>query len=264
MQQQYDITNSLDYFRHQRPGIQCWDFVSSFPDVQFLSLHNNSRRFRFYFWIYVFCTKSGALHPPTCTENQESSRGQVREIFLQALFFVLERTECGRNTLHFCWLFMAVYFVCSLWVFWLFSLSLESQIWKQISVWALLKIIQKTHFLDPQKTFPSDSHLQKALKPINQLYIEYKPLSFIVHHPPNIENTTQLVEFMQMVGRIESLPGGTSNSTQLWLRDYLDYDSKIRTNNNTGEYKPSYINAPQFLSDRLMEDKNIVFYHREG
>lgn len=69
---------------------------------------------------------------------------------------------------------------------------------------------------------------------------------------------------MHMVERIESLPGGLSNSSQLWLRDFIDYDYKLYSKRNTSEpYQLSYNKAPQFLSDRLMEDKNIVFYHRE-
>lgn len=117
--------------------------------------------------------------------------------------------------------------------------------------------------LDPQKTFPYDSHLQKALKPINEILVEYKPLSFIVHQPPKIENSTQLAEFMKMIVQIESLPGALPDVTQLWLRDYLEYDLRTGGTNSTEEYQPSYQNTPKFLNERLMADKNIVLYHKE-
>jgi hypothetical protein len=59
-----------------------------------------------------------------------------------------------------------------------------------------------------------------------------------------------------MVDRIETLPGGLKNSTQLWLRDYIDYDELKYLKQNTSEpYHLSYAKAPQFLSDHLMEDK---------
>jgi hypothetical protein len=118
---------------------------------------------------------------------------------------------------------------------------------------------------DPQKTFPSDSHLQKSLRPINQLYIEYSPLSFIVNRPPDVENITDLAVFMEMVERIEALPGTyDKNMTFLWLRDYIHYDQRLYEKmNTTDSYLISYGNVQEFLADRMMEDKNVVVYHKE-
>jgi hypothetical protein len=70
---------------------------------------------------------------------------------------------------------------------------------------------------------------------------------------------------MNMVNRIESMPDALSNSSELWLRDYIKYDYNAYIKQNTSEpYQLTYNNAENFLREKLMDDKNIVFYHRDG
>ncbi|KAI6242635.1 Patched domain-containing protein 3 [Aphelenchoides fujianensis] len=116
---------------------------------------------------------------------------------------------------------------------------------------------------NPQKTFPLNSHLQQSLRPIDRLIVEYAPLSFVVNKPPAI---SQVPEFLAMVEEIESLPGTYGdNTTHLWLRDFLRYDQrKHQKSNSSAAYTPSYQRTPDFLVDRMMADKNVVKWHKEG
>ena len=62
------------------------------------------------------------------------------------------------------------------------------------------------------------------------------------------------------------------NLSLLWLREYIDYDRRLHlraeanaTNAKLGiEYAPSYQRTPAFLIDRMMEDKHIVHWHKDG
>ncbi|KAI6186174.1 Patched domain-containing protein 3 [Aphelenchoides besseyi] len=131
-----------------------------------------------------------------------------------------------------------------------------------ISSYCGISLMETT--FDPQKTFPFDSHLQLSLIPINRLYVEYSPLSFIVNKPPDIRNHTELELFYEMVKELEDLPQTRKNMTHLWLRDYLDYNHQKHLQSNTSsDYTPNYQRTPDFLTAQLLDDKNVVLWHKE-
>uniref|UniRef100_A0A1I7SVM0 SSD domain-containing protein n=1 Tax=Bursaphelenchus xylophilus TaxID=6326 RepID=A0A1I7SVM0_BURXY len=128
-----------------------------------------------------------------------------------------------------------------------------------LSIWAYFGIANMNPNFEPEKTFPFDSHLQESLRPIKTLYKEYGPMSIIINRAPDIRNETDLGEFFEMVETIEALNETyPSNYTQLWLRQYMKYH-KAKLPNDTLTYQL----VPQFLKERLMEDKNIVLYHKD-
>ncbi|KAH7715957.1 CRE-PTR-13 protein [Aphelenchoides avenae] len=122
---------------------------------------------------------------------------------------------------------------------------------------------------EPQKTFPMDSRLQDSLRVIDRIYNQYHPISFIVNHPPDESNATEVHEFLAMVDELEAMPGVYGpNQTQLWLRDYLRAEhgslEAVRDTNATLAKPISFHKVPDFLSDHMMEDKNIVLYHEDN
>ncbi|KAI1727831.1 patched family domain-containing protein [Ditylenchus destructor] len=155
-------------------------------------------------------------------------------------------------------------------------------------IFAYFGIAQMEVTFDPQKTFPADSPLKVyahnyqnicyCKSKFNNLlfskFFQYAPLSFIVSNPPNISDFSEMKTFFSLIDELESLPDTYgANRTELWLRPYLKFDyekylENISRNTNSSvvvydtPYVPSYQRVPQFLDDFMIQDKNVVLFHK--
>ncbi|KAI1720216.1 patched family domain-containing protein [Ditylenchus destructor] len=141
-------------------------------------------------------------------------------------------------------------------------------------IFAYFGIARMEVTFDPQKTFPADSPLKESMRIITRIFVTYAPLSFIVSNPPNISDISEMKTFFSLIDELESLPDTYgANRTELWLRPYLKFDyekylENISRNTNSSvvvydtPYIPSYQRVPQFLNDFMIQDKNVVLFHK--
>nr|CRZ23267.1 BMA-PTR-13 [Brugia malayi] len=127
---------------------------------------------------------------------------------------------------------------------------------------ATVGIMQMKANFDPTRAFLSDSKLITCVEIVNSIYREYVPTVFVVNNPPDISNSTQYDEFMELVDRLEELPSSYgAERTLLWLRDYVKYLEKKRKRSGSHNTNFTYQYVPEFLTSKFLADKNVLHYH---
>ncbi|CAI2308319.1 unnamed protein product [Caenorhabditis sp. 36 PRJEB53466] len=105
---------------------------------------------------------------------------------------------------------------------------------------------------EPAKAFPSNSKLVDSLQNIKPVFNTYFPITVIVNRPPNIENQTEYDSFLNLVHKLESVPGiRGENRSLIFLPQYEKYDRVVSNPLSIlfgDKYEPSYDNLPKWLN----------------